>query len=299
MHMSALLPVLLSLATASGDVQATVEMPSSHMAGGSFAVKIVYSAAEAGQLESWRLGMGAFELDGKPLGERPAGAPIALPAGAKITVELDLAALLPSDSNFSLALAGKEPTQVTVLKPAPAGIIFLDLAPADLAKYQVVLQTDLGDMTVQFYPNEAPNHVRNFLDLCATGFYDGVGFHRVSPTFMIQGGDPNTKNPSPASWGSGSGPRQLNAEFNKIHHERGILSMARSTNQNSASCQFFVMTKKSGFLDNQYSVFGKLVAGFDTLDKIANSKGKAGPDGTVKPDVLPRIKKAVIITAAE
>lgn len=295
MHMSALLPALLSLVPAFGDVQATVEMPSAHLPGGAFAVKVVYSAAEAGQLEGWRLGAGAFELNGKALGERPAGAPIALPAGAKITVELDLAAYLPSDSNFSLALAGKEPTQVTVIKAAPAGIKFLDLAPADLAQYQVLLQTDLGDMTVQFFPNEAPNHVRNFLDLCATGFYDGVGFHRVSPTFMIQGGDPNTKSPNSASWGTGSGPRQLNAEFNKIHHERGILSMARSTNPNSASCQFFVMTKESGFLDNQYSVFGKLVSGLDTLDKIANSKGKAGPDGTVKPDVLPRIKKAVVL----
>jgi cyclophilin family peptidyl-prolyl cis-trans isomerase len=267
------------------------------MAGGAYAVKVVYSASEAGSLEGWRLSAAAFELNGKPLAERPSGASVPFSAGAKITVELDLAAYLPSDSNFTLAFAGKEPTQVTVLKAAPAGVKYLDLAPADLAKYQVVLQTDLGDMTVQFYPNEAPNHVRNFLDLAATGFYDGIGFHRVSPTFMIQGGCPNTKGTNAGSWGTGSGPRQLNAEFNKIHHERGILSMARSQSPNSASSQFFIMTKESGFLDNQYSVFGKLVSGFETLDKIANSKGKAGADGTVKPDVLPRIKKAVVITA--
>lgn len=297
MHMLAILPAFLSLVPAFGDVQATVELPGSHLAGGSYPVTVVYSATEAGSLESWRLSPAAFELNGKPLGERSGGAPVALPAGAKITLELDLASFLPSDSNFTLALAGKEPTQVTVLKAAPAGVKYLDLAPADLAKYQVVLQTDLGDMTVMFYPNEAPNHVRNFLDLCATGFYDGVGFHRVSPSFMIQGGDPNTKNANSAAWGTGNGPRQLNAEFNKIHHDRGILSMARSQNPNSASSQFFIMTKESGFLDNQYSVFGKLVSGFETLDKIANSKGKAGPDGTVKPDVLPRIKKAVVITA--
>ena len=298
--MIALVTALVPLVAAPGDVHAQAEIPSVYMQGESFPVKLVYSADGAdAKLEGWKLGPGAFDLDGKPLAERAAGSDVALPAGAKLTLELDLAPYLKASKSFSLGVAGAEPQAVTMLQLAPKETKFLDLSPADLAQYQVVMKTDQGDMVVEFYPNEAPNHVKNFLDLCATGFYEGTGFHRVSPTFMIQGGCPKTKTDDARAWGTGDGPRTLNSEFNKIHHARGILSMARSQSPNSASSQFFVITKDSGFLDNQYSVFGKLVSGLDTLDKIANSKGKAGQDGTVKPDVLPRILKTYVVLAGK
>src|SRR5206468_2271353 len=128
-----------------------------------------------------------------------------------------------------------------------------------------LLQTNRGNMEVEFWPDVAPNHVRNFLDLSYTGFYDGKIFHRVIPGFMIQGGDPT-------GTGSGNGPRMLKAEFGTRKHEPGVLSMARTNDPNSASCQFFIMHKASPNLDGQYSAFGKLVNGLDVVDKIVNSK---------------------------
>jgi peptidyl-prolyl cis-trans isomerase B (cyclophilin B) len=110
----------------------------------------------------------------------------------------------------------------------------------------VVIETNLGNIIIQFFPGDAPDHVNNFLSLSKTGFYDGTLFHRIIPGFMIQGGDPNTINGDPNTWGQG-GPegRTLNAEFNSIEHNRGIVSMARSQDPNSAGSQFFIVT--SGF----------------------------------------------------
>jgi peptidyl-prolyl cis-trans isomerase B (cyclophilin B) len=144
----------------------------------------------------------------------------------------------------------------------------------DYANTLATLQTDAGDITVKFFYDKAPNHAKNFVDLAASGFYDGTFFHRVIPGFMIQGGDPNTKKPESAAnrYGvGGNGDNRVKAEFNDISHRRGIVSMARSTDPNSASSQFFIVVKDSTFLDGQYSAFGEVVSGMDVADKIVSA----------------------------
>jgi peptidyl-prolyl cis-trans isomerase B (cyclophilin B) len=132
------------------------------------------------------------------------------------------------------------------------------------------LQTDLGTIAIRFYPDVAPGHVRNFIDLSESGFYTGTKFHRIIPGFVIQGGDPNTKDKDRSTWGTGSSGKRLKAEFNSVHHARGILSMARAQDPDSASSQFFVCVADAGALDNKYTVFGKVVSGMDVVDKIVN-----------------------------
>ena len=135
-----------------------------------------------------------------------------------------------------------------------------------------VLETNLGTMVIEFFPNDAPNHVDNFVTLAESGFYDETIFHRIIPGFMIQGGDPNTIDGDPSTWGLGGPAHRVNAEFNTIKHDRGIVSMARSPDPNSAGSQFFIVHSNSNFLDEQYTVFGRIVTdeSFDTLDKIAS-----------------------------
>ena len=133
------------------------------------------------------------------------------------------------------------------------------------------IETTQGPITIQFFPNEAPHHVQNFIDLAKKGFYDGTVFHRIVKGFVIQGGDPNTKNDSNReAWGTGGPGYKINAEFNNISHTRGIVSMARSADPNSAGSQFFIVLNDSKFLDNQYTVFGKVIHGMDVVDKIAS-----------------------------
>lgn len=133
------------------------------------------------------------------------------------------------------------------------------------------LHTTAGDITIRFFPDKAPNHVRNFLELAEKGFYNGTKFHRVIPGFMIQGGDPNTVSGPPESWGMGGSPTKLKAEFNDIPHKRGIVSMARSQDPNSASSQFFIVVADSRFLDGQYTAFGQVTKGMDVADKIVSA----------------------------
>ncbi len=135
------------------------------------------------------------------------------------------------------------------------------------------IETTQGPIKIQFYPDVAPNHVKNFQDLARKGFYDGIVFHRIVPGFVIQAGDPNTKNESASrdSWGTGGPGYTINQEFNSIPHERGVLSMARTNDPNSAGSQFFIVLNDSKFLDNQYTVFGKVTEGLEVVDKIANS----------------------------
>ncbi|MBA3283913.1 MAG: peptidylprolyl isomerase [Nitrosopumilus sp.] len=133
------------------------------------------------------------------------------------------------------------------------------------------IETSQGQIKVQFLPDVAPKHVKNFQDLAKKGFYDGVAFHRLVKGFVIQAGDPNTKNDSnKEAWGTGGPGYTINQEFNNIPHERGIVSMARTMDPNSAGSQFFIVLKDSKFLDNQYTVFGKVTEGMDVVDKIAN-----------------------------
>jgi peptidyl-prolyl cis-trans isomerase B (cyclophilin B) len=159
----------------------------------------------------------------------------------------------------------------------------------------VVIETNLGNIIIQFFPGDAPDHVNNFLSLSKTGFYDGTLFHRIIPGFMIQGGDPNTINGDPNTWGQG-GPegRTLNAEFNSIEHNRGIVSMARSQDPNSAGSQFFIVHQDSNFLDGQYTVFGRIVndESYKTLDKIAAVQTDTN-DRPIDPDQVRIIKVSI------
>jgi cyclophilin family peptidyl-prolyl cis-trans isomerase len=133
------------------------------------------------------------------------------------------------------------------------------------------LHTSAGEIDIRFFPDVAPNHVKNFIDLAEKGFYNGTKFHRVIPGFMIQGGDPNTISGAPSTWGTGGSGKNVDAEFSSVSHKRGIVSMARSNSPNSASSQFFVVTSDSTFLDNQYTVFGQVTKGMDVADKIVNA----------------------------
>jgi peptidyl-prolyl cis-trans isomerase B (cyclophilin B) len=136
---------------------------------------------------------------------------------------------------------------------------------------KATLKTKFGDMDIVFFPEKAPKHVENFLALAKSGFYNGTIFHRVIPGFMIQGGDPNTKDLNkPETYGKGGPSQKLKAEFNDIPHRRGILSMARTNDPNSAGSQFFIVVKDSNFLDGQYTVFGEVVKGMEVADKIVS-----------------------------
>jgi peptidyl-prolyl cis-trans isomerase B (cyclophilin B) len=166
-------------------------------------------------------------------------------------------------------------------------IDFIHMPQAELTGYRVVLETNAGAMEFEMWPDVAPEHVRNFLDLAHTGFYDGKTFHRVIRGFMIQGG-------CPVGTGTGGGPRRLRAEFNSRPHERGVLSMARSSDPNSASCQFFVMHARSPHLDGQHSGFGKLVRGDEVLEKLATTPTMPGD----RPRTPQTIQKARVIHVA-
>jgi cyclophilin family peptidyl-prolyl cis-trans isomerase len=133
------------------------------------------------------------------------------------------------------------------------------------------LHTTSGEIDIRFFPDKAPKHVQNFIDLAEKGFYNGTKFHRVIPGFMIQGGDPNTISGNAATWGTGGAGKHVPAEFNDVHHARGIVSMARAQDPNSASSQFFICVADSGFLDRQYSVFGEVTKGMDVADKIVSA----------------------------
>lgn len=133
-----------------------------------------------------------------------------------------------------------------------------------------VIKTTDGTMVVAFWPKEAPNTVANFEKLAKQGFYDGTCFHRIMKGFMVQGGDPLTKDASQeAAWGTGGPGYNVNAEFNNHSHQYGVLSMARSNDPNSAGSQFFICDGDASFLDHQYTAFAHLIKGNDVLDKIA------------------------------
>lgn len=158
---------------------------------------------------------------------------------------------------------------LTAWFPATAVVLAAEGAGGKASK--AVIKTKFGDMEVVFFPDKAPNHVENFINRAKSGYYNGTIFHRVIPGFMIQGGDPNTKDPSkPETYGMGGPKEKLKAEFNDIPHRRGILSMARTNDPNSAGSQFFIVVKDSNFLDNQYTVFGEVVKGMEVADKIVS-----------------------------
>jgi peptidyl-prolyl cis-trans isomerase B (cyclophilin B) len=140
-----------------------------------------------------------------------------------------------------------------------------------------IVQTSEGKMVIEFWPDVAPGHVENFKKLAKKGFYDGTAFHRVIKGFMIQGGDPLTKDEANQDrWGTGDPGYKIKAEFNKKPHVRGVLSMARSQDPNSAGSQFFICHGDPRFLDGQYTAFGTLIEGDDVLEKIGTTKTAPG-----------------------
>ncbi len=285
-------------------VQAKVEAPATYVVGAGLPVRVELTAdARGGVVPSWMFGTAAFAIDGKPIAERGSGE-IKFAPNTKVVITLDLEPLLDGSKvagakSFKLAYGTEKATEVACKTQAKKGLDFLNMPVEELEEYQVLLRTSHGPMLLQLWPKVAPNHVRNFLDLVASGFYDGTQFHRVSPAFMIQGGDPNTKSSDSATWGSGRGPRMVKREFNAKPHARGVLSMARGDDPDSASCQFFIITAPSPALDGKYSAFGELVEGLPALDAIAKASGKPNPmnpnDGTVMPSSPQRIEAAIVL----
>jgi cyclophilin family peptidyl-prolyl cis-trans isomerase len=155
-----------------------------------------------------------------------------------------------------------------------------------------VIETTLGNIELEFLEAKAPGHAKNFKDLANKGYYDGTTFHRVIPGFMIQGGDPNSKSEDRSSHGTGGPGYSIDAEFNDTPHDRGILSMARSQDPDSAGSQFFVVVKDSHFLDNQYTAFGRVIKGMDVADKIVS----VSRDSKDNPDERVEMKSVKIVT---
>jgi peptidyl-prolyl cis-trans isomerase B (cyclophilin B) len=149
-----------------------------------------------------------------------------------------------------------------------------------------------GEIVLKFYPDVAPGHVKNFIKLAQEKFYDGTTFHRVIPGFMIQGGDPNSKQPDRSMHGMGGPGHRVKAEFNSKPHKRGVLSMARANDPDSAGSQFFICVADANFLDWQYTAFGEVVSGMDLADKIVAVKR----DGRDNP--LERVEMTVTVSEA-
>ena len=158
-------------------------------------------------------------------------------------------------------------TKVTIRdKPADVPEPFSTESIEELSRYRAVLDTSMGEITLSFTPDKAPNHVRNFLRLAQAGVYDGMSFHRVVKGFVIQSGHLPTRGPLGET--QQKYVRQMKAEFNDQLHEKGTLSMARLQDPDSASTSFFIVTARTQSLDNQYTVFGKVVSGLDVVEKI-------------------------------
>lgn len=175
--------------------------------------------------------------------------------------------------------------------PKPASPMPNQTAP------RVVLRTTAGDLTLELWPDVAPRTVENFTKLAQEGFYNGTAFHRIIKGFMIQGGCPNTKPGANGIPGTGGPGYQIKAEFNERPHVRGVISMARSSNPDSAGCQFFICHGDARFLDRQYTAFGKLVAGDDVLEKIATIPC-SGPERST-PSQRVEIKSAEVLPAGK
>ena len=187
--------------------------------------------------------------------------------------------------------------------PAPAEAPAAPTAPAPApvpAKEQAVIKTSKGEMTVEFWDDVAPKTVANFKKLAKEGFYNGTAFHRIIKGFMIQGGDPNTKDPSKEGiYGMGDPGYKIKAEFNEKKHERGVLSMARSMDPDSAGSQFFICLDPAPSLDRQYTGFGRVVKGEDVLLKIGDTPVASNGRERSKPTERVTVENVKIISAPE
>ena len=156
---------------------------------------------------------------------------------------------------------------------------------------RAIIETKLGEIEIELLQDKAPGHVKNFTDLAKKGFYDGSTFHRVIPGFMIQGGDPGTKDPKAprSSHGVGGPGYNIKAEFNDTSHKRGIVSMARAQDPDSAGSQFFIVVGDSLFLDRQYTAFGRVTKGLEVADKIVASPRDARDNPNERVDMKVRV----------
>jgi peptidyl-prolyl cis-trans isomerase B (cyclophilin B) len=282
--------LLLALASTAPEAATEWTCKHSYVAGAPFEVSVTITAPEGASIPAWQLSPAGFELGGKALAKRGKSV-VELAKGAKLSLSYDLGPAIEAAGGagagpLSLSFAGGEAREVPIVRAAPAGLDFMKMPLEELSNYRVVMQTTQGDLFMEFWPDVAPGHARNFLDLSYTGFYDGLAFHRVIPGFMIQGGCPRGD-------GTGSGPRMLKAEFNDRKHVPGVLSMARSANPDSASCQFFVMHANATHLDGQYTAFGKLITGQEVVEAIvATPRGRGD-----KPNTRQGITKVTVIYA--
>ena len=162
-----------------------------------------------------------------------------------------------------------------------------------MTETKATIETKFGNITLQFFPKVAPNHVNNFIELAEKGFYNGTIFHRVIPGFMIQGGDPNSKKEDKSTHGTGGPGYSVKAEFNNTSHKRGVLAMARSADPDSAGSQFFICVSNAPHLDGQYTAFGEVTSGIDVVDEIV-SQSRDRQDNPVE-----RIEITVKIEAPE
>lgn len=199
---------------------------------------------------------------------------------------------LTQTDSLELSL-GFGPTARAMIKVVP-DMSDVPLDKLDLSKTEVVIFTDFGLMVAKFFPDKAPNHVNRFVGLAQKHFYDGIQFHRIVRGFMVQGGDYHTRAPgSPSDMGA---QPAMKAEFNDIKHVKGILSMARTNDPNSASAQFFIMHGRAPYLDNNYTVFGQVVKGLDVIDKLANQPVGRGPGGENSKPIKPvYIRKMLVL----
>jgi len=192
-----------------------------------------------------------------------------------------------TQSDTAATSATETTTSATVETTSSAEPAAQEKAMSQYENKVAELHTSAGEIDIRFFPDVAPNHVRNFIDLAGKGFYNGTKFHRVIPGFMIQGGDPNTKSGDPSMWGTGGSGTNVKAEFNSVKHTRGIVSMARSGHPDSASSQFFIMVADYPSLDGQYSVFGQVTKGMDVADKIVSATSRN--DRPLEPTTIDKI----------
>ena len=252
-----------------GQTVPSATIPSLYIQGEPFVVELEITVAgdKDAECPAWLLTPAGWLVDSKPLLRRAGDASIPMAAGQTLRTRLDLSKFIEErfdgeGRNFRIAFAegSGEPIDVVFLGLPEPGIDFETLPKEQLDDYQVVLETTSGRIWLEFWPEVAPNHVRNFLDLASTGFYDGSPFHRVIPTFMVQAGQPKD---------GMEAPRKLANEFNSRPHTAGTLSAARFDGDvDSASSGFFIVHQASRHLDGNYTPFGKVITGMDTVESI-------------------------------
>jgi peptidyl-prolyl cis-trans isomerase B (cyclophilin B) len=262
------------------DVKADTEVPGDLLTGVHLAVKV-------------------DDQPGPSVQDAGKGGKVALAAGTRIerTITVPVARLCPAAGGPDFRVVAVQWPGISgancVLKVAP-DTSKLKIEDVDLAKVRCVLVTNFGEMTLAFYPNKAPETVKNFVKLAMSGFYDGTKFHRVIRNFMIQGGDPLTKDDSQEGrWGTGDPGYKLKGEVNDTSHVRGVISMANSGSPDTAGSQFFICHKDATQLNKGYTAFGALEKGLDVLDAIANTPC-GGPEGS-KPQRPVHLHQVIVI----